>query len=101
MSEAPLELTRQGGLSDTASGTIVRCYVGQACPTGLSDMGSDHSVRSHIEQLLKKPARRRPARRAGLRRVGQMTCSPNDLLGEQHLRAARAALFLRSLSSDF
>jgi hypothetical protein len=38
------------GLSDTASDTIVQCYVGQACPTGLSDMGLDNSVRCHVKQ---------------------------------------------------
>ncbi|PLW05540.1 hypothetical protein PCANC_27599 [Puccinia coronata f. sp. avenae] len=47
---APLKKTHPVGLSDTASDTIVRCYVGQACPTGLSDMGSDNFVRCHVEQ---------------------------------------------------
>jgi hypothetical protein len=42
--------THPVGLSDTASDTIVQCYVGQACPTGLSNMGSDNSVRCHVEQ---------------------------------------------------
>ncbi|PLW13313.1 hypothetical protein PCANC_16695 [Puccinia coronata f. sp. avenae] len=36
--------THPVGLSGTASDTIVQCYVGQACPTGLSDMGLDNSV---------------------------------------------------------
>ncbi|PLW52511.1 hypothetical protein PCANC_10571 [Puccinia coronata f. sp. avenae] len=64
---APLKKPHPVGLSDTASDTIVRCYVKQACPTwdqtilsdamsnkpgsmGLSDMGSVNCVRSCVEQ---------------------------------------------------
>ncbi|PLW30204.1 hypothetical protein PCASD_18266 [Puccinia coronata f. sp. avenae] len=36
---SPLKKTHPVGLSDTASDRIVRCYVGQASPTILSDMG--------------------------------------------------------------
>ncbi|PLW32390.1 hypothetical protein PCASD_14334 [Puccinia coronata f. sp. avenae] len=50
MFQPPLKKTHPVGLSNTASDTIVRCYVGQACPTGLSDMGSENSVQFHVKQ---------------------------------------------------
>ncbi|PLW23708.1 hypothetical protein PCASD_16773 [Puccinia coronata f. sp. avenae] len=86
----PLKKNHPVGLSDTASDTIVRCYVGQACPTGLSDMGLDNSVRCHVEQTWFDGFVQHGivAEQAGSDLLGR-TCSDifaeqaNDLLGEE------------------